>query len=63
MTEDYYLMDYENATKEFCVEYTFINEDGNEDVGDIVFCALDADDAERKFEQRFANEIVSIQAV
>lgn len=63
MPADFDLMDYENAAQEFRVEYSFINEDGHEDFDDIVFGALDADEAQAKFEQRFANDIVSIQAV
>lgn len=63
MPADLDLMDYESATKDFKVEYSFMNKDGIEDFGDLVFSALDADDAERKFEQRCANIIVSIQVI
>lgn len=63
MTADFDLMDYENATQDFKIEYSFINSDGNEDFDEITFSALDADEAQDKFVQRFANDIVSIQAV
>lgn len=58
MPADLDLMDYENATKDFKVEYSFMNKDGLEDLDDLVFSALDADDAERKFEQRTGSFII-----
>jgi len=63
MLPDFDLMDYENATQNFRVEYMFINNEGHEEIDDIVFSALDADEAEEMFSQRLANDIVSIQAV
>lgn len=63
MEPDFDQMDYDNAMQDFKVEYMFFDENGNEDYDDVTFSAMDADEAERKFELRFANDIVSIQAL